>query len=341
MRTEQKIMRTYLHIKGKQLWRLCACIILGIVLACCGEEITSVDQPATAKVGDIMPITVHINIPTVGDGGPDYLIFAFLAPKGWKAAQNTTVTYFSKELGGGVMTLIPDGVLPKNGGGLTWPAYVKKNLGNGGNLIDDLDWVVYQSEKNYPHNGATITGDINLKIKVGADNNNTLVKLGYFITDSNNGFISDGNGTYWSAWVNKNCFELTGGVGDVVDFCNPQLTIIDPPKSLDNDFVTLTFDGTVTDTELKNESEVYLCATAYTSDGKTINVCDQSARTRMVQTSANSKRYQVTFWPKSFFGTLDTQTIVKMEYFVTNKAGTVKVGYGNTKDPFVYTFKCG
>jgi hypothetical protein len=334
-------MRSHLHIKGKNLWRACACLILGIVLACCGEEITGVDQPATATAGSTVPITVHINIPTAGNGGPDNLIFGFLVPKGWKAAQNTKVTYNSPALGGGNMTLLTDATLPKNGGGLTWPAYMKKNFGIGGNLIDDMEWVAYQSEKAYTHNGNTFSGDILINIKVGADNNNTLVKLGYVITDSGNGFTSDGNGTYYSAVISKTCFEVTGGTGDMVDFCNPQLTIVDPPKSLDNDFVTLTFDGTVTATPLSNESEVYLCATAYTSDGKTITVCEQTDKTRMVQTSATSKRYQKTFWPKAFFNTTDAQTITKMEYFITNKAGTTKVGYGNTQEPFVYTFKCG
>ncbi|MDB5110155.1 MAG: hypothetical protein JWR67_1269, partial [Mucilaginibacter sp.] len=56
-------MRLYLHIKGKALWRVCACLLLGIVLACCGEVITGVDQPATATVGSTINITVHIDIP--------------------------------------------------------------------------------------------------------------------------------------------------------------------------------------------------------------------------------------------------------------------------------------
>jgi hypothetical protein len=40
---------------------------------------------------------------------------------------------------------------------------------------------------------------------------------------------------------------------------------------LDNDFVTLTFDGTVVATPVSGETELYLCATAYTSDGKNDN----------------------------------------------------------------------
>jgi hypothetical protein len=334
-------MITYLHIKGKTLWRACACLILGIVLACCGEEITGVDQPDTAKVGQNVAIKVHVSIPTAGDGGPDYLIFGFLVPKGWKAAQNTTVTYNSAALGGGAMTLIPESSLPKNGGGLTWSAYMKKTFLSGGNLIDDMEWVAYQSEKAYSHTGGyTFTGDISINIKVAADGNNTLVKLGYVISDSGNAFTSDQFGTYYSSKFSS-CFEVTGGTGDIVDFCNPQLTVIDPPKSLDNDFVSLTFDNTVVATELDSQSEVYLCATAYTSDGKTITVCEQTDKTRMTQTSANSKRFRTTFWPKAFFNTSDTQTITKMEYYVTDKSGTKKVGYGNTADPFVYTFKCG
>jgi len=262
-------------------------------------------------------------------------------PKGWKAAQNTTVRYESPALGGGVMSLIPDNSLPKNGGGLTWSAYMKKTFGNGGNLIDDMEWVAYQSDKAFSHaDGYTFTGTILINIKVGADNNNTSVKLGYVISDTGNAFTSDQFGTYYSSDLNKSCFEVTGGTGDLIDFCNPQLTIVDPPKSLDNDFVTLTFDGNVVDTELNGQNDLYLCATAYTSDGKTIPVCEQTTKTKLTQTSATSKRYQATFWPKAFFNTADGQTITKMEYFITNKAGTVKVGYGNTKDPFIYTFKC-
>ncbi|WP_184549499.1 DUF4961 domain-containing protein [Mucilaginibacter sp. FT3.2] len=332
-------MRSYLHIKGKGLWKFCAFITLAIVLACCGEIITGVDQPATATVGSVVPITVHINIPTLGNGGPDYLIFGFLVPKGWKGAQNTTITYTSP-LGNGTMNLVPDGTVAKNGGGLTWPAYMKKTFQNGGNLIDDVEWVAYQSDKAYPHsNGDALSGDLHIKIKVGADGNNTLVKLGYVITDTGNGFTSDNNGTYYSELITP-CFELTGGTGDLVDFCNPQLTTINPPKSLDNDFITLTFDGTVTDTKLNNATETYLCATAYTSDGKTISVCEQTDKTRMTQTGPNSRKYQITLWPKSFFGTTGTQTISRMEYFITDKTGATKVGYGNTLAPFTYTFKC-
>lgn len=332
-------MKLSIHITLKKIWKVCAFVFLSIVLVCCGETITDVIQPNTAVVGSTVPITVHVSIPTVGNGGPDYFVFGFLVPKGWNTAANTTITYTSN-IGNGNMQLIPNTTLAKNGGGLNWPDYMKKTFGIGGNLIDDMEWVAYQTDKAYPHSGSnTITGDLNIKIKVGADNNNTLVKLGYVIADSGNGFTSDNNGTYYSVKIMP-CFQLTGGTGDMVDFCNPQLTTINPPKSLDNDFITLTFDGTVTTTALSGAQNVYLCATAYTSDGKSVTVCDQSDKSKMVQLPAGSNRYQITFWPRSFFGIADNQTITRMEYFLTDKNSTNKVGYGNTAAPFIYTFKC-
>jgi hypothetical protein len=321
---------------------MCALVILGIMLACCGEEITSVEQPNTATVGQNVSIKVNFRIPTAADGTDNYLIFAMLVPKGWKMSENAKVTYNSQALGGGNMNLIPINVLPKNGGGLTWPAYTKKMFGNAGNLIDDMEWVVYQSQEKYSYNNNyTFEGDVTVNLKVAADGNPTIVKLSYVISDSVNGYTSNDFGTYYSQKNSPTCFEVTGGTGDLVDFCNPQLTVVDPPKSLDNDFVTLTFDATVVATDLDKTSDVYLCATAYTDDGKTISVCEQTDKTRMTETSPNSKRFRTTFWPRAFFNTSDKQTITRMEYFVTDKSGAVKVGYGNTKDPFVYTFRCG
>ena len=99
-------MKIFLHIKAKQLWRVIALVMLGVVLACCGELITSVDQPTTATVGSTIKIAVNIDIPTAGSGGPDYLIFGFLVPKGWATAKNTSISYHSPTLGDGVLTFI-------------------------------------------------------------------------------------------------------------------------------------------------------------------------------------------------------------------------------------------
>ena len=337
-------MSLFLPIKGSRLWKLCAVIILAVVLACCCTQITSVDQPDTAVVGSTVPITLHIAISCNSSGTANF-IMGFLAPNGWNAAGNTTVTYNSSK-GNGNMVLIPSSTLAPNGNGLTWPQELKKQFGNAGNLIDDVSWVVYQTDVPLVfNNGDQITGTVNIKTKVGADNNNTLVKLAYVVANSSNGITSDGFQTcgataeYYNEFITP-CFQLTGGSGDIVDFCNPQLTTVNPPKSLDNDFITLTFDSNVVPTGLSGAAATYLCATAYTNDGKTITVCGQAAPSKMVQTVAASGKYQVTFWPRSYFGLTATQTITKMTYFITDQTGKIQVGYGNTPAPFTYTFKC-
>jgi len=342
-------MRSYLHIKikGKMLWSFCAILILGIVITCCSITVFTINQPDTATVGSTVPISVNFTYHNIYASSTENLVFGFLVPKGWATAQNCKITYTST-VGNGSMVLMPSTVTEPQSNGLSWPAALLKKFGIGGNLVNDMEWVVYQSDVGYPlSNGEEISAILNISLKVGADNNNTLCKLGYVIAESADGLRPidgslDNNGAKYEYYAEQitPCFMLTGGSGDVVDFCNPQLTSVDPPKSLDNDFITLTFDGTVTNTALPSGSAVYLCATANTSDGKTYTVCDQSAKTQFIQTAAGSNKYKITIWPRSYFGISDAQTIVNMNYFVTDVTGNIKVGYGNTASPFTYTFKC-
>jgi hypothetical protein len=58
------------------------------------------------------------------------------------------------------------------------------------------------------------------------------------------------------------------------------------------------------------------------------------------QTTPSSGIYQLTFWPRKLFGVTASQTVVSMTYFITDKTGLTKVGYGGTSSPFTYTFKC-
>ncbi|MDB5123189.1 MAG: hypothetical protein JWP94_1318 [Mucilaginibacter sp.] len=339
-------MKTTLHIKGRNLWILCTLVVLGIALSCCYTIIVSVDQPATAVVGSTVNIVVNVKN-SCNSSGTAHFVFGFLAPKGWKTSQNAKITWASTK-GNGNMVLIPSTTLAPNSNGLSWPDYMKATFGNVGNLIDDVEWVAYQTDApiNYA-NGDKITGTVNITFSnIGADGNPTSVKLGYVIANDQNGFTFDGNdgdssptSEYYNELVTS-CFQLTGGTGDLVDFCNPQLTTINPPKSLDNDLVTITYNDNVTHTTLAGSTAVYLCATATLSDGSKVNVCSQTAKTMLTQTSANSGIYQLTFWPKSFFGTTPGQTVVSMTYYITDKAGTVQVGYGNTAAAFTYKFKC-
>jgi hypothetical protein len=344
-------MRTRLRIKGKYLWSSCALILLALVFSFCHTKITSVTQPATAVVGDVINIDVAVDISTNYFGGvySGNVIVAVLMPKGWHGKDNMTATYTSSK-GNGNMTFTPLSTIAPNTNGLTWTAALKSKFQTAGNLIDDVEWVVMQTDVPLTwQNGDKIIGHCNIKLKVAADSNPTLVKMAYLVAQSLDGLkddpsVADGapygpNAVYYNEFIGD-CFSVTGGTGDLVDFCNPQLTTIDPPKSLDNDFVTLAYNNTVTTTALNGAQAVYLCATATTSDGKTISVCEQTDKTKLTQTGANTGLYKLTFWPRKFFGVTDGQTIVSMTYYITNQGGNIKVGYGNTSDPFTFRFKC-
>jgi hypothetical protein len=335
-----------INLKAKWLWRCCAALVLGIVITRCSITVFNIIQPDTAVVGSTVPISVNFTYHNITGGNTENLVFGFLVPKGWATAQNAKITYTST-VGNGKMVLMPSNITEPQSNGLTWSAALLKKFGIGGNLINDMEWVVYQSDVGFPlSDGEEITATLNISLKVGADNNNTLCKLGYVVAESHDGLHEadtyiDGGAKYeYYAEQVTPCFMLTGGSGDIVDFCNPQLTSVDPPKALDNDFVTIAYDGTVIPTALTGASAVYLCATANTSDGKTYSVCDQSAKTQFKQTAPGINKYNITIWPRSYFGIADSQTIVNMNYYLTDVTGNIKVGYGNTASPFTYTFKC-
>jgi hypothetical protein len=338
-------MATTLRIKGKRVWLLCALAMIAVVFSYCYIKITNVTIPNTAAVGEVVPITLTIEN-SCNSGGTANVVLCVLMPKGWKGAENLTGTYTSSK-GNGNMVPVSTSTAAPNSNGLNWPDYAKKTFGLAGNLIDDMEWVTIQTDKAITYaNGDKINGTINLKLKVGADNNAALVKLAYVVANTTNGFTSDGfqespygaTAEYYNEYVGNN-FSVTGGTGDLIDYVNPQLTTINPPKSLDNDIITLTYNGNIISTGLSGSTAVYLCATATTSDGKTYTVCDKTAKTTLTQTSTGI--YQITLWPKSFFGISDGQTLTGMTYYITNQAGTVQVGYGNTAAAFTYKFKCG
>lgn len=339
-------MKTPIHIKGKRLWAGCAFILTAIIFTFCHTKITTVEQPEVATVGDVVPITVNIEMST-NSSGNEHMVIGVLLPKGWKGIQNLTGTYTSNK-GDGNLIPIPLTNLAAHSNGLNWPNYMMTTFGLAGNLINDMEWVALQTDVSFPFaNNDKINGAFHLKLKVGADDNPTMVKLAYVVANTGNGFSSDGftdagygpTAEYYNEFIGS-CFSVTGGSGDLVDFCNPQLTSVDPPKSLDNDIITLTYNNNIITTGLAGSPAVYLCATAITNDGKTISVCEQTDKTKLVQKPAGGGIYQLTFWPRAFFGVTDAQTIVSITYFLTNADGSIKVGYGNTDAPFTYKFKC-
>lgn len=322
-------------MKKKLLYGTLALLLMAI--ASC-VFLDSVDQPSTVKAGETFTTTMNCHL-NVADGGRTNvrLIIAFLAPRSWNAAANSTVTFTTDDDGDGTMVPVPATVIGANN--KNWPATLKERFGMGGNYSpDDLEWVVFWTSNAY---NIPAGADDNIKVTINtlAGPENTQFKTGYFLGTSTDG-ISDfwgPNNVYKSMF--KDCFTVTDGTGDLIDFCNPQIAAYTPGTTTDNDWLTISFDPTVVQTQLDGVGDVYLCGTAVTTDGDSLTTCESTANSLLLPYTG--KKSALTIWPRAFFKVPEGKTLKKFDFFFTDASGTVKVGAANSSTtPFSFTFKC-
>ncbi len=314
----------------------CSILLFLLLLAGC-VFLDGVEQPASARAGEDLTITVHARI-DVADGGRSNvrLIIGFLAPKSWLAAANSTITYTTTSYGSGKMVQVPLSIIANNGE--NWPAALKTRFGMGGNFMtDELEWVVFWTEQAYNvPQGVKENIDVTIITKPGPEN--MQFKTGYFLGTSSEGLsdVFGANNVYKCQF--RDCFSVTDGVGDLIDFCNPQIGAVTPGVANDNDLLTVSFDPDVVETALNGAGSIYFCAKGFTSSGKVLELCTPTDSTKLQAYTGNKSA--ITIWPRAYFQLEEGETLEKIEYFFTDLSGTIKVGFSNTSNPFVYTFKC-
>lgn len=327
-------MKFYKFKKFRFSLRKLVLFCLIVIVASCSMTIDSVVQPSSIQGGGTLPVTLNVTITTNTSQTSKFMV-AVLVPKIWKASlgQNTRITFTSSITSGDQpMSLIPAGTAAPQGGGLDWPTLLATKIGNGGNLINDYEWVAFYSDAAYTVAG-NVTIPVQVKIMMKVSEDNLAFKLGYCCANSTDGLSgADRYGSYFTS-----CFRVNG-TGDLIDFCNPQLSNIEPRSSLDNDVVTINFDAGVSQNALSNATNVYLCATGITTTNQRIDVCTQTAQTKMDNLGVG--RFRKDIWPRQLFSLTANQTLKSIEYFFTDATGNNKVGYGGGTAPFPYTFKC-
>lgn len=318
-------------ITAALIWKVLGALLLLIIVSC-SITIDSVVQPGSITAGNILPVTLNVTITTNQTQTSNFMV-AVLVPKVWKVAQNGTVTFTSDiSSGDQAMSVIPAGQPAPQGGGMDWPTLLATKIGNGGNLLPDYEWVAFYSNTSYSVDAnATIHATVSIKIKTSPDN--LQFKLGYCVANSTDGLSSSDR--YATAF--PGCFQSIG-TGDLIDFCYPQISTVDPRTSTDNDIVTVTFDGGVQSTKLDNASQVYLCVSGITDKGDSLSACIQTDATKM--TSLGLNKWQKDIWPRKLFNLTDNEHLTGLRYFFTDAAGGNKVGYAGGSTPFTYTFKC-
>jgi len=267
------------------------------------------------------------------------LILGYLVPKSWKAGETTKVTYVSNiDEGEMTMSLIPSDVLPKNGNGLTWPAALRAEFGFGPNVLDDMEWLVYQSDKVYSAiNGEDLKFTATFKTVTGLQN--MRVRLGFFLNHDDDGLGgSDHYTTYFT-----DCIEIIEGKGAVIDFCELQLYSVQPLTATPDDIITFSFQGDIEANELQGESAIYFNATAFTDKGNVYAIAASGEKNKMMKESTFGNSWSITFWPAGYFNVPDDEEITQIEYFFQNEDGSKKVMRvleDASEVPFLYSFGC-
>lgn len=311
--------------------------VLTIFLVHCGLKSISVVVPESAQVNERVTFVINCGAEPRIEGGGNYttqLLAGIMVPKSWNARANMTMSFTSPK-GNGVMRIIPDSEIEPVSG-QSWHEAAKRMFGIGPNLVDDMEWIIYRSTQAYSFvNNEDIDFSVNAAVNVGSEN--MLVSLGFYIGSSIENLRPED--TDYKKFTFSNTFEVKGGDNDLQDFVNPQLGTVQPVKSLDNDIITLTFDAGVTETDLAHESDIYLHAKAFDSSGQLISqVIQQTADNKL--TDVGGKRFLIDIWPRGYFNINDGVIIARLEYYYTDASGTKIVGYGNTPEPFKYTFRC-
>lgn len=310
-------------------------VCIAVFASCIYLDSIDVKQPqgdgtmaAKINAGEIATFVMNGHIEVAGDQVQydDRLIFAILVPKAWKLLENNPqVTYRTTVLETwetvSTMSPIPDTQSPKNMQGYTWPDALMERFGVGTNVLNDMEWVAFKSDKGYHlNNGDKPYFEVTVKCYVGMQN--LRARLGFFINRDDDGLSQDDR--YFKASF-SDPFTVENGTGTYIDFCTYHYNAVEPLESNQNDFITFSFIGSAHLNDLSATGEVYFNAVAHTDAGNTYEVMARDASTLMKRENSYSSTYKKTIWPAGYFGVPEGETITKIEYQFVNADGTIVI----------------
>lgn len=310
-------------------------VCIAVFASCVYLDSIDVKQPqgdgtmaAKINAGEIATFVMNGHIEVAGDQVQydDRLVFAILVPKAWKLLENNPqVTYRTTVLETwetvSTMSPIPDTQSPKNMQGYTWPDALMERFGVGTNVLNDMEWVAFKSDKGYHlNNGDKPYFEVTVKCYVGMQN--LRARLGFFINRDDDGLSQDDR--YFKASF-SDPFTVENGTGTYIDFCTYHYNAVEPLESNQNDFITFSFIGSAHMNDLSATGEVYFNAVAHTDAGNTYEVMARDASTLMKRENSYSSTYKKTIWPAGYFGVPEGETITKIEYQFVNADGTIVI----------------
>ena len=294
--------------------------------------IDGTNQPATIGVNETFTIEVDMRI-TGKDGST--LVFGFLAPRAWRAAEHTTVSFTSNVGNGAMIPMPPDERELDNNE--PWAQAITRRAGFGQNY-GEVEWIVFKAVNAIEPPASTnetnpVTGKIRITTRAGTSN--LITQLGYFAGDALWGYLNDGNNSV--VYFDTPCIEVTGASGQAQNLCGP------PPRRLVqmdtytfNDLLTIIFDAKEDSTALMGAQEVYFCSRAIYENGES-EVCEVSAKTEMRLTGPDF--WTLTLWPPSFYNLPPGSTVSEILCTFQDASGNVIVKDASGND-FQMLVKC-
>lgn len=370
-----------LKLKNKILiYKILGCLLVLIIFISCGiawyenhgdvfkDEYQNNNSPiiyktSSVKAGEYAEYIMYVKCASNYDNETHRLIVALNVPKVWTEAKSAILTWENNEdLGTEYkMSPIPEGTSPKSQPGLTWSQTLLNAVGGRNpNILDDTQWVAFQADDPWTifngSNAYTLFVKVRIKIKTGPDN--LRAKIGFFVN-----YDGDGMGTDEDRWkvMWGDCFDVTDGEGaEPIDFCQYHFYQATPGNATQNDILTFKYIGDYYNNPLIDETDIYLNAKAYTAEGNTYTVNEISDKTKLVKDSQWGVMWSRTVWPEGYFSVPSNETITRIEYYFTNKdgslyvskyddkvAGAMEPGYeeelvrpGRPIEPFIYYFVC-
>ena len=354
-----KVMRYIKRISALSMrsWLALAAVVAIVATGCVYIDSVDIEQTIDGKkckyaiAGTEATFTVKGHIECQSDESNTQFVVAMLVPKSWKMGENAKVTY-KCDLGDDhnqlyTMSEMPATTVAKNANGMTWKQALSSTYGVGHNVLEDMEWVVFVTDKSWSiSNGDKPTYTIYITTNVGEDN--LKFKPGFFVNHTNDGF--SGGNDHKKVILMSDCFEVVEGNGAVTDFCNNHYFKTIPLLALPDDFVTFSFLGGVSPNGLVG-GDIYLEATAYTESGLELKVNAKDETTKLHPNAEGSTTSEVTIWPTGFFNVPDGDHIVRIDYYFTNQDRSVVIGQKSDDNmdqtispadetPFSYVFTC-
>lgn len=301
-----------------------------MVMGC--MTIENIIHPDDPQVNSEIEIGVDLKLVPDNDDNSQ-MVFAVLAPKSWKIAENAKLTfstsgYTQGDIQNETMVLMSNTDIEPTTA-LPWSAALQSEIGLMENL-GPVEWVVFRSQTTF-----VIADEVeklinaNVKIRLTTGSENIKLFMGYFFTGKNRGLHSE----YYKSNAKSKVMTVSGGSNALIDYTTVSLVTTVPSNFGYNDLFSIVFQSQAgaIETPLKGEDEVYIYGKAIFAEGKDSIIVDGiSDKTLMERIGATT--YQKYIYAPEFFGLPKDAVLTETYFHFSNRTQDIIVTQSSGED---------